>query len=259
MKGGTVNLAAVDVPRAELLRESQLQKVVGRLHLAVKPMTPTFTGHLENDFAGASIVSYQKSDDAAVRSSAVWDANNLYLGWDVADATPWQNAAKAPEDMYFSGDTVDFQLGTDAGANPNRTEAGLGDLRLSIGNLQGTATAVLYRKKSLIKKPKTFSSGVVAAYPMEFVDVLAEAKITVVKRDNGYCVEAAIPFASLEWKPTDGEVARGDFGATHGGPDGSRTRLRTYWNNQHTGIVDDAVFELMMEPQNWGELQFLGK
>jgi hypothetical protein len=32
--------------------------------------------------------------------------------------------------------------------------------------------------------------------------------------------------------------------------------LRTYWNNQHTGIVNDEVFELMMEPKNWGELNF---
>ncbi len=37
---------------------------------------------------------------------------------------------------------------------------------------------------------------------------------------------------------------------------GKRTRLRTYWNNQHTRIVDDAVFELMIEPKNWGEVTF---
>jgi len=27
------------------------------------------------------------------------------------------------------------------------------------------------------------------------------------------------------------------------------------WNSQHTGIVDDAVFELKMEPRNWGEIE----
>jgi len=26
----------------------------------------------------------------------------------------------------------------------------------------------------------------------------------------------------------------------------TRTRLRTHWNNQETGLVDDAVFELKM-------------
>ncbi len=73
---------------------------------------------------------------------------------------------------------------------------------------------------------------------------------------NGYLVEAAIPLSSLELSLNDGLTLRGDFGVTYGGADGARTRLRSYWNNQHTGIVDDAVFELMMEPKNWGQLQF---
>ena len=53
-----------------------------------------------------------------------------------------------------------------------------------------------------------------------------------------------------------GLILRGDFGVTHGDPAGKRTRLRSYWSNQHTGIVDDAVFELMLEPKNWGEVTF---
>jgi hypothetical protein len=159
--------------------------------------------------------------------------------------------------MYVSGDTVDFQLGTDPNADPNRAEAVAGDLRLSIGNFEGTPTAVLYRKVSETKKPKTFSSGVVHSYVMDYVDVVHDAKITVKPRGDGYVVEAAIPLAALGFRPSDGLLLRGDFGATHGGPDGLSTRLRTYWNNQHTGLVDDAVFELMMEPKNWGELQFV--
>jgi len=37
---------------------------------------------------------------------------------------------------------------------------------------------------------------------------------------------------------------------------GKRTMLRSYWNNQTTGIVNDEVFELRMEPANWGEVTF---
>ena len=95
----------------------------------------------------------------------------------MADNTPWQNSAKVPEDMYVGGDTVDFQLATDANADKSRSDAAEGDLRLSIGDFHGNATAVLYRKVSAVKKPKVFSSGVVHAYPMDFVDVLADAKI----------------------------------------------------------------------------------
>ena len=116
---------------------------------------------------------------------------------------------------------------------------------------------MIYRRVSDVKKPKQFSSGVVKTYPMDYVDVVAEAKIKVSVRPNdGYLVEAAIPLSALGLKPRAGVNVAGDFGVTHGGPDGGRTRLRTYWNNQHTGIVDDAVFELMLEPKNWGELEF---
>jgi len=47
----------------------------------------------------------------------------------------------------------------------------------------------------------------------------------------------------------------GDLGATHGNP-ASRTSLRTYWANQETGLVNDAVHELRMKPKNWGEIIF---
>jgi hypothetical protein len=91
---------------------------------------------------------------------------------------------------------------------------------------------------------------------MDSVAAVEGAKIEVKKRGDGYVVEAAIPLAALDLKPADGLVLRGDFGALHGDPGGQDTVLRTYWNNQHTGIVNDEVFELMMEPKNWGELNF---
>jgi len=84
--------------------------------------------------------------------------------------------------------------------------------------------------------------------------VTLDAKITVKPGPKMYVVEAAIPLAGLGLKP-EAQTLRGDFGATYGDPAG-RTRLRVHWNNQHTGLVDDAVFELMMEPNNWGELMF---
>ena len=98
-----------------------------------------------------------------------WDDRNLYVAWEVTDDTPWVNGATDPAQMYLGGDTVDLQLGTDPAADKNREEAQQGDLRLSIGNFQGRPTAVLYRRVSGVKKPMVFSSGVVRAYPMDFV------------------------------------------------------------------------------------------
>ncbi len=51
-------------------------------------------------------------------------------------------------------------------------------------------------------------------------------------------------------------LQRGYFVATHGYTSGNDTLLRTHWNNQCTGLVNDEVFELKMEPANWGEIAF---
>ena len=84
----------------------------------------------------------------------------------------------------------------------------------------------------------------------------AKVEVKVDAQAKRYVVEAAIPLATLGLKVADGVVLRGDFGATHGDKTGADTKLRTYWNNQATGLIDDEVFELKMEPSNWGEITF---
>ena len=93
---------------------------------------------------------------------------------------------------------------------------------------------------------------------MDSVVVLAEAKVAAKVDAQGkrYVIEAAIPLAALGLKITDGLILRGDFGATHGDKAGKDTMLRSHWNNQTTGIVNDEVFELRMGPANWGEITF---
>ncbi len=256
LPGGELSVAEGDLAKARAFRESYLQANVGTRRVAVAKASPTFTGALDADFAGAAIQSYAKQDDAGVRTACAWDEENLYVAWDVRDHTPWINAATDEAQLYLHGDTVDLQLGTDATAAVGRGEAGPGDLRLSIGNFQGKPTAMLYRAVSAVKRPRTFSSGIVAAYPMDYVDRV-DARIHVaIDPGKGYVIEAAVPLAALGLTPGEAHTVRGDFGATHGGASGDRTRLRTYWSNQHTGIVDDAVFELKLEPSRWGELQF---
>jgi len=256
LPGGKLTIAAADIRQARVLRESYLQEVVGQRRTTIARLTPTFTGNLDADFKGAQLFAYQKQDDAAVRSALAYDEANLYLAWAVKDNTPWVNGATDVAQLYTGGDTVDFQLGADPKAPAGRAEAVEGDLRLSVGNFQGKTTAVLYRKVAAVKKPRTFSSGIVHAYTMDYVDVIPEARISVVKSATGYLVEAAIPWATLAVTPVADLTLRGDIGVTHGDPAGQRTRLRSYWSNQHTGIVDDGVFELQMEPKNWGEMTF---
>jgi hypothetical protein len=258
MHGERVSLSEADVKTALAFHDDYLQAAVGKPVLTIKKMTPKFTGAFDGDFQGAEMIRYKKQDDATVRSAVAWDDRNLYVAWEVVDDTPWVNGATDPAQMYLGGDTVDLQLGADPNADKNREEAQQGDLRLSIGNFQGRPTAVLYRKVSDAKKPMVFNSGVVKSYSMDFVDVvsLENIKVNVNSAAKCYLVEAAIPLATLGLRPAAGLTLRGDIGATHGDRAGARTRLRTYWANQHTGLVDDAVFELKMQPKHWGELKF---
>jgi hypothetical protein len=215
-------------------------------------------GIVDQDFKGLERPTFTKREGSAVKIAISYDATNLYLGWEVQDDTPWVNGADAPEYLYAHGDTVDFQLGTDPQAPKQRHEAAAGDLRLSIGNFQGQPTAVLYQRVGGLAAPKVFSSGVIAEYHMASVRVLPEVKV-VVKVDAAkkkYAVVAAVPLSSLGLKITPNLALRGDFGVTHGDASGTDTALRTHWNNHQTGLVNDEVFELMMQPKNWGDLVF---
>jgi outer membrane protein assembly factor BamB len=261
LPGGTVTIDAADATMAGTFREQQLQVVEGKKKYIVKKATVAFTGNLDADFKGlgkAEKPAFAKQADSRVRVAMARDDANLYVGWEVQDESPWVNGADAPEFMYARGDTVDLQIGTDAAADPKRREPGKGDLRLSIGNFRGEPTAVVYRKVADEKRPKVFSSGVVQEYPMDSVVVLPDAQLVtkVDAKKKQYVVEAAIPLAAIGLSMKDGLTLRGDFGATHGDKSGSDTLLRTHWNNQSTGLVSDEVFELKMEPANWGELLF---
>ena len=218
-----------------------------------------FTGDLRKDFNTKEPLSFQKTNADRVEAAIAWDDANLYLAWLVNDATPWVNGASEAAQMYAMGDTVDFQLGTDPQADSKRDKPAFGDLRLSIGNLGGKPTAVIYRPVAKEKAPKKFFSGVWRdGVEYDSVLTLTDAKIEVKvdKAAKRYTVQAAIPLAALGIKPAAGMTLSGDFGATFGDAAGKDTVLRSHWNNQATGIVADEVQELMLEPRNWGRIVF---
>ena len=250
-----VTITPEDMKRAGRIQEQLAQKAVLAPSYALKCLTPVFTGDVQKDFKDANLLRFEKNAETAVTAVATWDSERLYLGWRVSDSTPWKNGADAPEFLYARGDTVDFQMGTNPNAKEDRNQAEEGDLRLSIGSFHEKPTVVLYRRVSKDKKPKTFSSGI-ATEAMDWVGVLETADVKIRTLPNAYEIEASIPWSALGMTPAPGLVLQGDFGVTHGSPAGDDTVLRSYWHNQHTGIVSDEVFELKMEPKYWGKLEF---
>ncbi len=254
--GGKISLNDAETKQAVALREQALQAASAGSKITVKRATVNFTGNLGADFKGCEFTDFQKMEDARIRTALAYDDKNLYLGWELRDSTPWINGATDISQMYACGDTVDFQIGADPAADPKRNKAVSGDLRLSIGNYQGKPTAVLYKFVSADKKPRTFTSGVIQGWQVDWVDALADAVVKVKTEKERYIVEASVPLATLGLAPKPGLSLRGDVGATHADPSGVRTKLRTHWSNQQTGLVDDVVFELQPLPQNWGEIVF---
>lgn len=259
LPGGKLDVTQADLAKANGFREKLLQASVPLRTTTAKRQTVVFTGELRKDFDARERLAFQKTSADRVETSIAYDDTHLYLGWQVNDDTPWVNGASDPVQMYASGDTVDFQLGADPKADPKRAKPVLGDLRLSIGNAGGKPTAVLYRPVATEKMPRKFFSGTVKeGYEMQSVKVLAGARIDVKvdAKARRYVVEAAIPLVELGLEPSAGMTVGGDFGVTFGDPDGKDTVLRSYWSNQATGLVADEVWELVLEPKNWGRISF---
>ena len=259
LPGGKLMVTPQDLAKAEAFRAKLVQAAIGTKMAKAKKATVTFTGDLKKDFNVAEPLGFQKTAANRVEAAIAWDDATLYVGWQVADASPWVNGASEAPQMYAMGDTVDLQLGTDPQADPRRDKPALGDLRLSIGNLGGKPAAVVYRPVAKEKAPKKFFSGVWKdGVEHESVCTVDAAKIDVKVDAVGkrYVVEAAIPLAALGMKPEAGQALAGDFGATFGDAAGKDTVLRSHWSNLSTGIVADEVAELQLEPTNWGRISF---
>lgn len=259
LPGGKLKVSEDELKLARKFREKLLQQSVGTRLATAKKKTVLFTGNLRKDFGVDKPLEFQKSRRAAVDAAIAYDEDHLYLGWQVRDDTPWVNGASDPAEMYARGDTVDFQLGTNPDADPDRREAVRGDLRLSIGPCRGRPTAVIYRRVAEEKNPRQFTSGLEReGYRMDSVTVHRDWKIEVRRdqRRGRYTVEAAVPLSALGIRPELGMKLRGDIGVTHGDDAGRDAVLRTYWNNQHTGLVADEVYELKMQPAHWGRIAF---
>ncbi|MBN8526075.1 MAG: hypothetical protein J0M02_12135, partial [Planctomycetes bacterium] len=237
--------------RAERAQADARQTRAGRIALQPKP--PTLDGNGQG-WAGEPI-AWSKQGRYPVKARIVRDAANLYLRWEVNDdRSPWVNNGADWTLLFKSGDSVDLQLGGDAGADPQRRGPVPGDCRLLIAPMGTNNVAVLYRHRVPGTKQGTPFASPWRTETVDEVKRLAGAKIAVRKWDAGYAVEAAVPLAELGWSPPAGRTVKADLGVIHGDDAGSINLLRNYWSNQATGLVNDVPGEIMLSPNLWGDL-----
>jgi len=218
---------------------------------------PTIDGR-DRDWPRPATIAWDRSGQFPVRLRCAYDDENLYLLYDVRDASPWVNRGKDWTTLFKTGDSVDLQLATDANAPPKRRGPAPGDLRLLIAPFAAKPLAVLYRHRQPgAPNPVTFT----CPWRSETVDVVRKvpaARIAVEVASDRYRVEAAIPLAELGLAAPAGRRLRADFGVIYGDRDGSINMLRSYWANPATMLVNDVPGEIMLHPNRWGTVRFEG-
>jgi hypothetical protein len=254
---GSITVTAQQVVAAERAQASKAAQTSAKKEATI-PFTatpPTIDGN-EKDWPGEVSVKWDKSGQFPVQVRAAYDAQNLYLLYNVSDQSPWVNNGKDWTLLFKTGDSVDLQIAANPAASPSRTQPAPGDIRLLIAPFQGKNIAVLYRHRLAQKdNPVTFT----CPWRSEVVDSvkqLESAKIAVAKEGGRYRVEAAIPLADLGLANAKGETLRADFGVIFGDPDGTVNMLRSYWANQNTMLVSDVPGEIMLSPNLWGMVRF---
>jgi hypothetical protein len=190
---------------------------------------------------------------------AVYDESNLYVAWEVKDATPMRNSSQDWRLAFKGGDAVDLMYRA-PGADLDDAKVRAGDVRVLIAEIGGAPTAVLYKQISETKQPHLFDAfegaGRGNAVAMDEVRIATEVTAVIRKADGGYVVEASIPWLLLGGAPPAGAEARIDFGVLYSDPSGARTMLRSYWENADTNIVSDIPSEAALSPGNWGIASF---
>ena len=210
------------------------------------------------NFGTLPVAAEWSSGNWNIRVRGAYDAQSLYLQYDVADPSPWVNNGKDWTQLFKTGDTVDLQLGTDAAAPAARKSAAPGDIRLSIAPFGGKPLAVLYRYRLTDKA---------GANPVEFASPWRSEKVDDVRKlenvrasvqisEGGYRLEATIPLSELGLEKAGGQTLRGDFGVIYGDRQGTVNLSRVYWSNQATGLVNDVPGETLLAPDLWGAVKF---
>jgi hypothetical protein len=257
---GTVKVSPEQLAAAERNRARKMaveQKPKDAVASLLKK-APTIDGK-DNDWPKEYTLTWDRNGRFPVKVKCAFDAENLYLFYNVEDDSPWVNNGKDWTTLFKTGDSVDLQLGTNTGAPPDRRGPVPGDLRLLIAPSEGQPLAVLYQHRVPgAKNPVTFT----CPWRSETVDVVRKvekARIAVTKENNRYYLEAAIPLAELGLKDPAGKKFKTDFGVIYGDPEGTINSLRSYWSNTATGLVNDVPGEIMLSPNLWGTLKMGGE
>jgi len=186
---------------------------------------------------------------------AAYDAQNLYLAYDVNSPCQLANSAQETQMLFKGGNCLDIQIATDPTADPKRDKPAPGDLRVLVTRRQGAPVAVVYRPKiaGFKGEPIVFTSPT-GKEAFDAIEVWEKVGLDYAKTETGFSAVVTLPLARLGLSPKPGTALRMDVGYLFGNETGNATAVRAYWTNHSfsSGVTQDVPNEARLEPQHWG-------
>jgi len=183
------------------------------------------------------------------RFAMVHNDKDLAVQFQVADPSPWMNAAGSFTHAFTGGDAVDLQLDV----------PGRGPVRILGANVSGKPTVVYWQLNSETEEnPTTYVVGnnLRSAVKFPVVKTLTNATLKVEKGFTSYTCLLTVPLEDIGLKigkdvPKD---LTGIVGVIYSNPAGDNRAARLYWHNKKTGMVSDVPSEARLTPQEWGPI-----
>tara|TARA_Y100001933_G_C19014369_1_gene570687 strand:- start:7480 stop:11349 length:3870 start_codon:yes stop_codon:yes gene_type:complete len=184
-----------------------------------------------------------------------YDAQNLYVQFQVQDTSPWKNAGKDYTRLFKTGDCVELYLS--ANEQSQHTDPVVGDQRIVIAPYQDQPVAVLMQVQPFGPiKGQSVTYRTNWSRTLGNVALLNDARVKVSKQNASYTVWASIPIANLGLDTLQGKTLRGDVGFISSDAQGMINVARCCWSNKATNLVSDEPLEAWLYPANWGTLRF---
>jgi len=208
------------------------------------------------------------------------DGQYLWIGAQIIDPSPAQNASQDPETAFTRGDCVDLYFGANPAADASRKTADVGDVRVLLYPAEPDPKSLMYNGRIVAYRMKTPPGA--EKHPFEFASPVSsvtadsvtpiEGKDTVTNgglcsfyrwpNGTGYTAEAKIPLSALpelglgDPSPSPHKIAF-DAGVIFSNNAGNDRASRLYWRqmDSNTQTVQDLPTEAQFYPQLWGSAQ----
>jgi hypothetical protein len=249
LPGGVYRHTEEMVARARAAQDAYAAAIAGTRSVRIVPGG-------QAALAAAPTASRQIEGGRGFEARAAFDAENLYVRFDVTTTADLVNSIPNPHILFRGGNLLDIQLAAAPAADPKRTAPAPGDARLLVTRQGRKPFAVLFQPKvaGFTGKPTVLTSPT-GSESFDRITVVDTVGLAYARTDAGFTATVTIPQALFGLRLTPGQTLKLDLGYIFGNETGSRTEARAYLtNNSFTAnVVDDIPHESRLQPGEWGE------